>query len=63
MAIIAGSGAGSESISQRHVPADPDPYQNVTDPQHWFSDTAIVKPKERTVKTGFLESVPQQNRL
>jgi hypothetical protein len=25
---------GSGSISQRHVSADPDPYQNVTDPQH-----------------------------
>ncbi len=25
------------SISQRHGSADPDPYQNVTDPQHWLS--------------------------
>jgi hypothetical protein len=22
-------------ISQRYVSADPDPYQNVTDPEHW----------------------------
>jgi hypothetical protein len=23
------------SVSQRYGSADPDPYQNVTDPQHW----------------------------
>ncbi len=28
--------AGSGSISQRHESADPDPYQNVIDPQHWL---------------------------
>jgi hypothetical protein len=28
--------AGSGSISQRHGSADPDPYQNVMDPQHCF---------------------------
>jgi hypothetical protein len=27
--------AGSGSISQRHGSADPDPHQNVMDPQHW----------------------------
>jgi hypothetical protein len=27
---------GSGSISQRHGSADPDPHQNVMDPQHWF---------------------------
>ena len=27
---------GSESISQRHGSADPDPHQNDMDPQHWF---------------------------
>ncbi len=27
--------AGSGSISHRHGSGDPDPYQNVTDPQHW----------------------------
>jgi hypothetical protein len=36
MAKIAGSGSESGSISQRHgsVDPDPDPPQNVTDPQH-----------------------------
>jgi hypothetical protein len=36
MTKIAGSGSGSESgsISQRHGSADPDPHQNVMDPQH-----------------------------
>jgi hypothetical protein len=29
---IAGSGSGS--VSQRHGSANPDPYQNVSDPQH-----------------------------
>jgi hypothetical protein len=33
---VEGSGSGSESgsISQRHGSADPDPHQNVMDPQH-----------------------------
>jgi len=32
-----GYGAASESeyVSQRYGAADPDPCQNVTDPQHW----------------------------
>jgi hypothetical protein len=29
-----GAASGSESISQRHGSADPDPHQNVMDPQH-----------------------------
>ena len=29
-------GSGSGSISQRHGSADPDPHQNVMDPEHWF---------------------------
>ncbi len=29
------AGSGSESISQRHGSADPDPHQNVIDPKHW----------------------------
>jgi hypothetical protein len=35
---IAGSASGS--ISQRHGSEDPDPFQNVMDPQHWtrYSD-------------------------
>ena len=38
MTKIAGSGSGCESgsISQRHGSADPDPHQNVMDPQHCF---------------------------
>jgi hypothetical protein len=38
MTKISGSGSesGSGSISQRHGSADPDPPQNVMDPQHWF---------------------------
>ncbi len=50
MTKIAGSGSESGSISQRHRSesgsisqrhgsADPDPYQNVRDPQHWFEGT------------------------
>jgi hypothetical protein len=31
---IAGSGAGVGSVSPRYGSADPDPQQNVTDPQH-----------------------------
>jgi hypothetical protein len=27
---------GSGSISQRHGSADPDPHQNVMDPEYWF---------------------------
>jgi hypothetical protein len=28
--------AGSGSVCQRYISPDPDPYQNVTDPQHWL---------------------------
>jgi hypothetical protein len=34
---IAGSGSESGSISQRHGSANPDPYQNIMDPQHCFT--------------------------
>ncbi len=37
MTKIAGSGSGS--ISRRHGSADPDPYQNVTDPQYCITGT------------------------
>ncbi len=33
---IAGSGSASGSISQGYGSADPDPYQNFLDPQHWL---------------------------
>ncbi len=29
------SDSGTGSISQRHASADPDPHQNVMDPEHW----------------------------
>ncbi len=32
---VGGSGSASGSISQRHGSPDPDPHQNVMDPQHW----------------------------
>jgi hypothetical protein len=32
---------GSESINQRHGSADPDPHQNVMDPQHCWMSTPI----------------------
>jgi hypothetical protein len=37
----AGSGSESGSNSQRHGSADPDPPQNVMDPQHWKKQTVI----------------------
>jgi hypothetical protein len=36
MTKIAESGSESGFISQRHGCADPDPYQNVMDPQHCY---------------------------
>ncbi len=42
-------GSGSGSISQRHGSADPDPHQNVMDPQHCreHSDHVENKRKDR----------------
>ncbi len=34
--------AGSGSISQRHESADPDPHQNVMDPQHCLANNLLV---------------------
>jgi hypothetical protein len=34
--------AGSGSISQRHRSADPDPPQNVMDPQHWLLESVLI---------------------
>jgi hypothetical protein len=39
---IEGSGSASGSISQRHGSADPDPHQNVIDPQHCFGHKLYV---------------------
>jgi hypothetical protein len=38
---VAGSGAGSGSVSQGYGSTDPDPYQNVMDPQHWTKGLTI----------------------
>ncbi len=34
---IEGPGSESGSISRRHGSAEPDPHQNVMDPQHWYT--------------------------
>jgi hypothetical protein len=44
-----GSGVGSGSISDRYGAGDPDPHQNVTDPQHCF-----VEKFAKNVPTDFL---------
>ncbi len=36
--IFFGNGAESGFVSQRYGSADPDPYQNVTDPEHFSSE-------------------------
>jgi hypothetical protein len=38
---IGGSGSESGSIRQRHGTGDPDPHQNVTDPQYWLNPRNI----------------------
>jgi hypothetical protein len=40
---IEGSGSEFGSISQKHGSADPDPdpHQNVMDPQHWLLNTKV----------------------
>ena len=38
--IGSGVGSGSESISQRYGSGDPDPHQNITDPQHCCNRTS-----------------------
>ncbi len=40
--------SGSGSISQRHGSGDPDPRQNVMDPQHWWKQTYDYHKKELT---------------
>jgi hypothetical protein len=49
MTQIAGSKPGSGSISQRHGCADPDPPQNVMDPQHWMH-AAFLEDKVFTLR-------------
>jgi hypothetical protein len=36
--------AGSGSICQGHESPDPDPHQNVMDPQTWLTDTVLFSP-------------------
>jgi hypothetical protein len=46
MTKIAGSGYGS--VSQRYGSEDPDPFQNVMDPQHWSPpSTSLFAGQER----------------
>jgi hypothetical protein len=55
MTKIAGSWVGSGSISQRHGSADPDPYQNFTDPQHCFQK--VITTKEVTCGISGLQHI------
>jgi hypothetical protein len=55
MTKIAGSGYGSESICQRHGSADPDPPQNVMDPQHCYFYSPSLWPTECLVLSAVLQ--------
>jgi hypothetical protein len=44
---------GSGSISQRHGSADPDPHQNVMDPQHCFVYYFIVFNRKNLSKVKY----------
>jgi hypothetical protein len=60
MTNIEGSESGSGSISQRHgsKDPDPDPPQNVMDPQHWPEPKEIFSAPQHSLYTrvGFLYS-------
>ncbi len=58
MTTIAGCGSESGSISQRHGSADldPDPHQNVTDPEHWF--LCIIYSMDARGGTRYLGNLP-----
>jgi hypothetical protein len=56
-----GSGSGARSIDQRYGYADPDPHQNVTDPQHCLKRCVRslliclqVRPCDKNIFTAFL---------
>jgi hypothetical protein len=51
------SGVGSRSISQRYGSGDPDPHQNVTDPQHCF----LKSTKTEILLDRFLPWPPAHN--
>jgi|LakMenE01Jun11ns_1017448.scaffolds.fasta_scaffold8876058_1 hypothetical protein len=44
-----GSGVGSGSISQRYGSGDPDPHQNVTDPQHCLQFLIVEVPNGQRI--------------
>jgi hypothetical protein len=48
-----GSEFGSGSISQRHGSVDPDPHQNVMEPQHWFLSCTVLIPIREKKITNF----------
>jgi hypothetical protein len=52
---IEGSGSAYGSISQRHGSADPDPHQNVVDPQHWLA--CRYRTPVRQLSSCFMSSV------
>ncbi len=52
-----GTASGSRSISQRHGSADPDPHQNVMDPQHCFK-LALVTQKQEIGKASCFPDRP-----
>jgi hypothetical protein len=56
MTKIAGSRAGSESISQRHGSADPDPHQQVTEETDF---SALLESQGRGERRGpFRKDIP-----
>ncbi len=70
-----GGGSGSGSISKRYKSGDPDPHQNVTDPQHWqagikilvvprssISSVARVSGRYPSTTTSFIRRIPKKNK-
>ncbi len=50
--------AGSGSICQRHGSEDPDPPQNIMDPQHWFKES---KKQYSRIWSQFRDFVPEHD--
>ncbi len=51
--------SGSGAVSQRLESEDPDPYQNVTDPEHWTYVFLYWRPVDRgLLKMGVLQGFP-----
>ncbi len=57
--------AGSGSIRQRHGSVDPDPLQNVMDPEHWWLPlvTSDTVPLDNCLLIGFIELTMSFSRL